>query len=141
MRAAAATKSILDDLPGVGPARKRALLRVFGTAKGVRNASVDEIAAVPGIPRSLAETIGPTWTAEPATVHAQRTSRPRPDPNSAIVPPMRRVLPSFVILVFLVAAAIVVWPSIQTKLGLDLIGGLRGEYQLVATDQQAITPE
>ncbi len=57
VRAAAATRSILDDLPGVGPARKRALLRVFGTAKAVKAASVDEIAAVPGIPRSLAETI------------------------------------------------------------------------------------
>ena len=57
VRAAAATKSILDDLPGVGPARKRALLRVFGTARAVKAASVDEIAAVPGIPRSLAETI------------------------------------------------------------------------------------
>jgi excinuclease ABC subunit C len=57
VRAAAATRSILDDLPGVGPARKRALLRVFGTAKGVRSATVDEIAAVPGIPRGLAERI------------------------------------------------------------------------------------
>ena len=54
---------------------------------------------------------------------------------------MRRVLPSLVILVFLVAAAIVVWPSIETKLGLDLIGVLRGEYQLVATDKQPITPD
>jgi excinuclease ABC subunit C len=57
VRAAAATRSILDDLPGVGPARKRALLRVFGTAKAVRAASVDEIAAVPGINRALAERI------------------------------------------------------------------------------------
>lgn len=54
---------------------------------------------------------------------------------------MRRVLPSFVVLVFIVAAWIVVWPSIETKLGLDLIGGLRGEYRLVATDNQAITPD
>jgi len=52
-----AVENRVDDLPGVGPARKRALLRVFGTAKAVRNASVDEIAAVPGIPRALAETI------------------------------------------------------------------------------------
>ncbi|MFN8621765.1 MAG: excinuclease ABC subunit UvrC [Chloroflexota bacterium] len=57
VRAAAATKSILDDLPGIGPARKRALLRVFGTAKAVRGASVDDIAAVPGIGRPLAERI------------------------------------------------------------------------------------
>lgn len=57
VRAAAATRSILDDLPGVGPSRKRALLRVFGTAKGVKAASVDELAAVPGIGRPLAERI------------------------------------------------------------------------------------
>jgi preprotein translocase subunit SecD len=54
---------------------------------------------------------------------------------------MRRVLPSFVVLVFIVAAWIVVWPQIETKLGLDLIGGLRGEYRLVATDNQQITPD
>jgi excinuclease ABC subunit C len=57
IRAQAQTRSVLDGLPGVGPARKRALLRVFGSAKGVRNATVDEIAAVPGIPRGLAERI------------------------------------------------------------------------------------
>jgi excinuclease ABC subunit C len=57
LRAAAQTRSILDDLPGVGPARKRALLRVFGSAKEVRAATVDEIASVPGIPRALAERI------------------------------------------------------------------------------------
>ncbi len=57
VRAAAATRSVLDDLPGVGPARRRALLRVFGTARGVRAASVEEIAAVPGIGRTLAERI------------------------------------------------------------------------------------
>jgi excinuclease ABC subunit C len=57
LRAQAQTRSVLDDLPGVGPARKRALLRVFGSAKGVKGATVDELAAVPGIPRGLAERI------------------------------------------------------------------------------------
>jgi excinuclease ABC subunit C len=57
LRAQAQTRSVLDELPGVGPARKRALLRVFGSAKGVRAATVDELAAVPGIPRRLAERI------------------------------------------------------------------------------------
>ncbi len=54
VRARAATKSVLDDLPGVGPARKRALLRVFGSGRALRGASVDEIAAVPGIGQALA---------------------------------------------------------------------------------------
>ena len=50
-------RSLLDDVPGVGPTRKRALLRVFGSTKQMRSATVDEIASVPGISRSLAERI------------------------------------------------------------------------------------
>jgi excinuclease ABC subunit C len=57
LRAKSQTKSVLDDLPGVGPARKRALLRVFGSTKQMRSATIEEIAAVPGISRSLAERI------------------------------------------------------------------------------------
>src|SRR6185369_6309045 len=45
------------DLPGVGPKRRRALLRVFGSAKRVREAPVEQIAAVPGIGAALAERI------------------------------------------------------------------------------------
>ncbi|MEO7118686.1 MAG: excinuclease ABC subunit UvrC, partial [Candidatus Limnocylindrales bacterium] len=63
LRAKAQTKSIFDDLPGVGPSRKRALLRVFGSAKQVRAASVEDIAAVPGIGRALAERIRTTLDA------------------------------------------------------------------------------
>jgi excinuclease ABC subunit C len=54
VRAAAQTRSALDELPGVGPTRKRALLRVFGSTRALRQASVDEIAAVPGISKGLA---------------------------------------------------------------------------------------
>jgi excinuclease ABC subunit C len=57
LRAKAQTKSMLDELPGVGPARKRALLKVFGSTKQMRGATIDEIAAVPGISRALAEKI------------------------------------------------------------------------------------
>ena len=39
LRARAQTKSALDDLPGVGPARKRALLRVFGSTRALRGAT------------------------------------------------------------------------------------------------------
>jgi excinuclease ABC subunit C len=41
----------------VGPARRRALLRVFGSSRALKGASVEEIAAVPGIGRGLAERI------------------------------------------------------------------------------------
>ena len=57
LRAKSQTKSVLDELPGVGPARKRSLLRVFGSSRQMRSATVDEIASVPGISRSLAERI------------------------------------------------------------------------------------
>ncbi len=50
-------RSALDDLPGVGPKRKRELLKVFGSAKRVREAPVEQIAAVPGIGAALAERI------------------------------------------------------------------------------------
>ncbi|MHB8459791.1 MAG: excinuclease ABC subunit UvrC [Candidatus Limnocylindrales bacterium] len=57
LRAKKAVRSVFDDLPGVGPKRRRALLRVFGSAKRVREAPVEQIAAVPGIGVRLAATI------------------------------------------------------------------------------------
>ena len=49
--------SILDSVPGVGPKRRQALLTAFGSLTGLRQATVDEIAAVPGIPRHVAESV------------------------------------------------------------------------------------
>jgi excinuclease ABC subunit C len=57
LRAQSQTRSVLDEMAGVGPSRKRALLRVFGSTKQMRRATVEEIAAVPGISRALAERI------------------------------------------------------------------------------------
>jgi excinuclease ABC subunit C len=48
------TTSILDDLPGVGPARKRALLKHFGSPEAFLAASRDELEAVPGLPGKTA---------------------------------------------------------------------------------------
>jgi excinuclease ABC subunit C len=56
-------RSAFDDLPGVGPKRKRELLKVFGSIKRVRDAPVEQIAAVPGISRALAERIKATLEA------------------------------------------------------------------------------
>jgi excinuclease ABC subunit C len=50
----AMTASVLDELPGVGPARKRALLTHFGSPEAVLEASREELEAVPGIPGKLA---------------------------------------------------------------------------------------
>lgn len=49
--------SALEDIPGVGPRRKRMLLRTFGSVEGVRRASIEEIAAVPTLTRRMAEAI------------------------------------------------------------------------------------
>ncbi|MCC7367722.1 MAG: excinuclease ABC subunit UvrC [Chloroflexi bacterium] len=48
-------RSQLDDVPGVGPTRKKALLRHFGTVRAIRGATVEELAAVPGMTRRTAE--------------------------------------------------------------------------------------
>ena len=50
-------RSALDDLPGVGPKRKRALLRAFGSLRGIKAASLDELAAVPGMTRRTAQVL------------------------------------------------------------------------------------
>ena len=57
VRRKAATASALDAVPGVGPRRKRALLRKFGSLKAVREAAVDDIASTPGYTRTLAERV------------------------------------------------------------------------------------
>lgn len=49
--------SELDGIPGIGEARKRALLRRFGSLDGIRQASVEELTTIPGITQKLAESI------------------------------------------------------------------------------------
>jgi excinuclease ABC subunit C len=56
-RGKAATASALDDVPGLGPARRAALVKHFGSVRKLRSASVEEIAAVPGIGPRLAATV------------------------------------------------------------------------------------
>lgn len=56
-RSKATFKSRLDEIPGVGPTRKKALIRAFGSVKGIQNASVEEIASVDGINAALAAQI------------------------------------------------------------------------------------
>ena len=49
--------SVLDDIPGIGPRRKRALLKKLGSLRGIKEASVEEVAAVQGMSRALAERV------------------------------------------------------------------------------------
>jgi excinuclease ABC subunit C len=56
-RAKPRRSSTLDELPGVGPARRKALIVRFGSIAGVRDATPDQLAEVPGISRQQAEKI------------------------------------------------------------------------------------
>ena len=55
LRDKATFKSPLLDIPGIGPKRKKALLKQFGSLDALRSASVDDLAAVPGMTRKAAE--------------------------------------------------------------------------------------
>ncbi len=56
-RSKKSVQSALDLVPGIGPKRKRMLIRRFGSLRGVSNASVEEIAAVPGMTLRLARNV------------------------------------------------------------------------------------
>jgi excinuclease ABC subunit C len=56
-RAKALVTSTLDDVPGIGPARKKALLMHFGTARAVKNASLEDLQRAPGVSEIVARTI------------------------------------------------------------------------------------
>jgi excinuclease ABC subunit C len=56
-RDAAARESMFDQLDGVGPARRRALLRHFGSAERVLGATAEELEGVPGVPAKTARSI------------------------------------------------------------------------------------
>ena len=53
-RAKALVTSTLDDVPGIGPARKKALLMHFGTARAVKNASLQDLQMAPGVSEAVA---------------------------------------------------------------------------------------
>jgi len=72
------TVSVLDSVPGLGPARRAALLRQFGSVRRLRAASVEEIASVPGMgARTAAAVVAALHTDGPASVGA-------PSPEGAV---------------------------------------------------------
>jgi len=56
-RSTSMTRSVLDAIPGLGPARQRALLKEFGSVRALRSAPVEQIAQVPGFGPALARTV------------------------------------------------------------------------------------
>jgi excinuclease ABC subunit C len=55
VRGKRALSSVFDEVPGIGPARKKALLKRFGSVRRIREASLDEVAATPGVGKTAAE--------------------------------------------------------------------------------------
>ncbi len=56
-RSKAITASPLDEVPGIGPARKKALLMHFGTARAVRSASLEDLQKAPGVSAAVAQIV------------------------------------------------------------------------------------
>ena len=57
LRGKSMTASVLDELPGIGPARKEQILNHFGTPEAFTNASLEELEAVPGLPGKVAREV------------------------------------------------------------------------------------
>ena len=55
LRAKEGVRSLLEDIPGIGPKRRMALLKRFGSLDGIRRASLEELIGVPGMTRKAAE--------------------------------------------------------------------------------------
>jgi excinuclease ABC subunit C len=55
VRGKRALTSVFDEVPGIGPMRKKALLKQFGSVRRIREASVEEVAATPGVGHEVAE--------------------------------------------------------------------------------------
>ena len=57
LRNKSSVKSVLDDIKGVGPGRRKALMRKFGSLSEIKNADIETLMEVPEIPRHIAEEI------------------------------------------------------------------------------------
>ena len=57
LRAERIQESMLDDIPGIGPVRRNALLTAFGSIKKLKKASVDELASLPGMTIKTAQNL------------------------------------------------------------------------------------
>lgn len=75
-RAKALTGSSLDELPGLGPSRRTALIKAFGSVRRLASATAEEIAAVPGIGPKLAEAVHAHLSGGPAATEGRGDGAP-----------------------------------------------------------------
>ncbi len=83
LRKKAVFRSALDFLPGIGPKRKKQLLKHFGSLKRIKEASIDELAAVPGMTRPAAQTVHDYFRQETVRPGAPMPSE---EPPPAVTP-------------------------------------------------------
>jgi excinuclease ABC subunit C len=57
LRGKEALASALEEVEGIGPSRRKALLRHFGSLKNIRDASLEELSAAPGLPEGAARNL------------------------------------------------------------------------------------
>ena len=81
LRKKAQFRSILDELPGIGPTRRRALLRTLGSLERIRSATLSELEAVPKLGRRAAATVHRFFHGDPAL--AEVTEEVKTDAPSA----------------------------------------------------------
>ncbi len=89
LRDKAMTVSVLDEVEGVGPTRKKAIMRHFGSMKRLRAAGVDDIAAVKGVPRHVAQAVYDTlraWNMERGPQSGMDTSEPVEHDSNSVTP-------------------------------------------------------
>ncbi len=89
LRDKAMTTSVLDEVEGVGPTRKKAIMRHFGSMKRLRAAGVDDIAAVKGVPRHVAQAVYDTlraWNMERGPQSGMDTSEPVEHDSNSVTP-------------------------------------------------------
>jgi excinuclease ABC subunit C len=82
------TASSLDQVPGLGDVRRKALLRTFGSLKRLKEATIEEIIAVPGIGRRTAEAILAALNGEPVAGKEKETGtegRATSDGNGSVL--------------------------------------------------------
>jgi excinuclease ABC subunit C len=72
-------RSTLSVITGIGPSRQRELLRHFGSVKKIREASLDDLAAVPGMTRTAATAVVDYFASHPATPAPGITIQAAPD--------------------------------------------------------------
>jgi excinuclease ABC subunit C len=83
--------SELLSIPGIGPSKRRALLRTFGSVQGVRDASIDQIAALPGFSaesaRRLQESLAARAEGRPVAVRSKQEPNDAPSAGDSPSPP------------------------------------------------------